>query len=190
MDIARAPKKKTGRNVAIGVGAAAVIALTVALSGLDPAAPTVQRVAILIDSVRRGDVVREVRGPGTLQPEQIQWITSQASARVERKLHESGARLRQGELILVLNNPDLHIQTMQAEQQVRQAQIDLLNLRTNLRSQLLTQEGAVASMRTQNVSAQQEAMAADSLFKRQLISNFELLRTFILAVVLAAQIVD
>jgi len=71
MDIARAPKKKTGRNVAIGIGAAAVIAVTVALSSLDPAAPTVQRVAILIDSVRRGDVVREVRGPGTLQPEQI-----------------------------------------------------------------------------------------------------------------------
>lgn len=174
MDIARAPKKKTGRNVAIGVGAVAVIALTVALSSLDPAAPTVQRVAILIDSVRRGDVVREVRGPGTLQPEQIQWITSQASARVERKLHESGANLREGELILVLNNPDLHIQTMQAEQQVRQAQIDLLNLRTNLRSQLLTQEGVVATMRTQRVSATQEAMAADSLVKLRLISEFEL----------------
>jgi HlyD family secretion protein len=174
MDIARAPKKKTGRNVAIGVGAVAVIALTVALSGLDPAAPTVQRVAILIDSVRRGDVVREVRGPGTLQPEHIQWITSQASARVERKLHESGANLRQGELILVLNNPDLHIQTMQAEQQVRQAQIDLLNLRTNLRSQLLTQQGVVATTRTQRVSATQEAMAADSLVKLRLISEFEL----------------
>jgi HlyD family secretion protein len=174
MDIARAPKKKTGRNVAIGVGAAAVIALTVALSSLDPAAPTVQRVAILIDSVRRGDVVREVRGPGTLQPEQIQWITSQASARVERKLHESGASLREGELILVLNNPDLHIQTMQAEQQVRQAQIDLLNLRTNLRSQILTQQGVVATTRSQRISATQEAMAADSLVKLRLISEFEL----------------
>jgi HlyD family secretion protein len=174
MDIARAPKKKTGRNVAIGVGAAAVIALTVALSSLDPAAPTVQRVAILIDSVRRGDVVREVRGPGTLQPEQIQWITSQASARVERKLHESGASLREGDLILVLNNPDLHIQTMQAEQQVRQAQIDLLNLRTNLRSQILTQQGVVATTRSQRISATQEAMAADSLVKLRLISDFEL----------------
>ena len=90
MDIAREPQKKTGRNVAIGVGAAAVIILTVALSRLDPAAPTVQRVAILIDSVRQGDVVREVRGPGTLVPEQIRWITAQASARVERKGVESG----------------------------------------------------------------------------------------------------
>ena len=61
MDIARAPQKKTGRNVAIGAGAAAVILATIALSRLDPAAPTVQRVAILIDSVARGDVIREVR---------------------------------------------------------------------------------------------------------------------------------
>ena len=60
MDIARAPQKKTGRNIAIGAGAAVVILATIALSNLDPAAPTVQRVAILIDSVRQGDVVREV----------------------------------------------------------------------------------------------------------------------------------
>jgi multidrug efflux pump subunit AcrA (membrane-fusion protein) len=174
MDIVRAPQKKTGRNAAIAVGAVVVVALTVALSQLDPAAPSVQRVAILIDSVRRGDVVREVRGPGTLQPEHIRWITAQASARVERKGAESGTTVQAGEMILELSNPDLQIQTMQAEQQVRQAQIDLLNLRTNLRSQLLTQEGVVATTRTQNVSARQEAMAADSLVKLRLISEFEL----------------
>lgn len=173
MDIVRAPQKKTGRNLALGVGAIVVVVLTVALSKLDPAAPSVQRVAILIDSVRRGDVVREVRGPGTLQPEHIRWITSQASARVERKAAESGATVEAGALILELSNPDLQIQTMQAEQQVRQAQIELLNLRTNLRSQLLTQEGVVASMRTLHVAATQEAMAADSLLKLLLISEFE-----------------
>ena len=132
----------------IGAGVAAVVIVTVALSKLDPAAPTVQRAAILIDSVRRGDVVREVRGPGTLVPENIRFITAQASARVERLGAESGDVLTAGDLILALSNPDLQIQTMQAEQQVRQAQIDLLNLKTNLRSQLLTQEGTVASTRT------------------------------------------
>jgi multidrug efflux pump subunit AcrA (membrane-fusion protein) len=128
---------------------------------------------VLVDSVRRGDVVREVRGPGTLVPEHIRWITAQASARVERKLVESGAQVASGEMLLELSNPDLQIQTMQAEQQVRQSEIDLLNLRTNLRSQLLTQEGVVASTRTQYVSATQEAMAADSLVGRNLISEFE-----------------
>ena len=174
MDIAREPKTKTGRNVAIGVGAAVVLILTIGLSRLDPASPTVQRVTILVDSVRQGDVVREVRGPGTLVPEQIRWITAQASARVERKGVESGAKVGAGELLLVLSNPDLQIQTMQAEQQVRQAQIELLNLKTNLRSSILTQEGVVAQSRTQFVSATQEAQAADSLVKMKLISAFEL----------------
>ncbi len=173
MDIVRAPKKKTGRNLAIAGGGAAVLILTLALSSLDPAVPTVSREGVLVDSVRRGDVVREVRGPGTLVPEHIRWITAQASARVERKLVESGAQVAAGEMLLVLSNPDLQIQTMQAEQQVRQSEIDLLNLRTNLRSQLLTQEGVVASTRTQWVSASQEAVAADSLLRRNLISGFE-----------------
>lgn len=174
MDIARAPKKKTGRNLAMAGAAAAVVLLTVAVSRLDPAVPTVAKAAVLVDSVRRGDVVREVRGPGTLVPEQIRWITAQASARVERLHSESGSNVRNGALLLELSNPDLQIQTMQAEQQVRQAEIELLNLRTNLRSQILTQEGAVATARTQFVSAVQEAEAADSLRLRNLISEFEL----------------
>lgn len=174
MDIARAPKKKTGRNLAIAGAVAAVVLLTVAVSRLDPAVPTVAKAAVLVDSVRRGDVVREVRGPGTLVPEQIRWITAQASARVERLHSESGSNVRNGALLLELSNPDLQIQTMQAEQQVRQAEIELLNLRTNLRSQILTQEGAVATARTQYVSAVQEAEAADSLRLRNLISEFEL----------------
>jgi HlyD family secretion protein len=174
MDIARAPKKKTGRNVAIGAGAALVIILTVALSNLDPASPTVQRVAILIDSVRRGDVVRELRGPGNLVPERIRFITAQSSARVERKIVEAGQTVAAGQVLLEMSNPDLQIQTMQAEQQVRQAQIELLNLKTNLRSSILTQEGVVASSRTTYVSATQEAQAADSLQKLNLISAFEL----------------
>lgn len=173
MDIVRTPPKKTKRNLVIGGVAGAVLVLTLALARLDPAVPTVARAGVLIDSVRRGDVVREVRGPGTLVPENIRWITAQASARVERKLSEAGDKVGGGQLLLVLSNPDLQIQTMQAEQQVRQAQIDLLNLKTNLRSQLLTQQGTVASTRTQYVSAQQEAMAADSLMKLKLISSFE-----------------
>jgi len=174
MDIARTPPKRLGRTVGIGVGVVAVVAVSLLVSRLEPAVPTVARSAVLIDSVRRGDVVREVRGPGTLVPERIRWITAQTSARVERLLSEAGQAVEAGDLLLDLSNPDLQIQTMQAEQQVRQAQIDLLNLRTNLRSQLLTQEGVVASTRTQYVSAAQEAHAADSLVKLRLISDFEL----------------
>jgi HlyD family secretion protein len=173
MDIARTPQPKTRRNLMIGGGALALVAITAWTLSLDPATQTIDRSAVLIDSVRKGDVVREVRGPGTLVPEHIRWITAQASARVERLASESGREVSAGELLLELSNPDLQIQTMQAEQQVRQAQIELLNLTTNLRSQLLTQQGVVANTRTQYVSAMQEVTAADSLAKRRLISSFD-----------------
>ena len=174
MDIARTPPTKTRRNLLIAGSAIALVVVTAWTLTLDPAAQTIERSAVLIDSVRQGDVVREVRGPGTLVPEHIRWITAQTSARVERLASESGKSVGSGELLLELSNPDLQIQTMQAEQQVRQAQIELLNLKTALRSQLLTQQGLVATTRTQFVSATQEAAAADSLAKRKLMSEFEL----------------
>src|SRR3954470_14064198 len=173
MDIVRTPPTKTRRNLMIGGGVAALVAVTAWTLSLAPASQTIERSAVLVDSVRRGDVVREVRGPGTLVPEHIRWITAQTSARVERLAAESGKELSAGELLLEMSNPDLQIQTMQAEQQVRQAQIELLNLTTNLRSQVLTQQGVVANTRTQYVSAVQEATAADSLAKRKLMSDFE-----------------
>lgn len=173
MDIVRAPKKKTGRNVAIGGGVLLLVVTAVGLARLDPAVPSVERSTLLIDSVQRGNIVRDVRGPGTLVPEQIRYVTAQASARVERLNSESGQNVKAGDLLLGLSNPDLQIQTMQAEQQVRQAQIDLLNLRTNLRSQIMQQEGVVATMNTQLVNATQVARATDSLAKLKLVSPFE-----------------
>lgn len=152
---------------------AGVVIVTAALTRLDPAVPTVERAAVLLDTVKQGDIVREVRGPGTLVPEHIRWITAQASARVERLHTESGRNVGSSELLLELSNPDLQIQTMQAEQQARQAEIDLINLRTNLRSAILTQEGTVASTRTQLVSSSQEARAADSLVRLGLVPPFE-----------------
>ncbi|QJR37729.1 efflux RND transporter periplasmic adaptor subunit [Gemmatimonas groenlandica] len=173
MDIIRTPTKSYKRQIIIGAAITVVVLVTVALTRLDPAVPTVQSAAVVIDTVKQGDVVREVRGPGTLVPEHIRWITAQASARVERVNTESGSAVKAGDLLLELSNPDLQIQTMQAEQQVQQAQIDLINLRTNLRSAILTQEGTVASTRTQYVSSSQEARAADSLVRMGLVPAFE-----------------
>src|SRR3989304_842028 len=93
MDIVRASQKKTRRNLLIGAGVLALVLITVWTLSLDPASQAIERSAVLIDSVRKGAVVREVRGPGTLVPEHIRFITAQASARVERLASESG---RQG----------------------------------------------------------------------------------------------
>ncbi len=92
MDIVRTPRPKTRRNVLIAAAAVALLAVTAWTLTLDPAAQTIERSSVLIDSVRRGDVVREVRGPGTLVPEHIRWITAQASARVERRRRNRGSR--------------------------------------------------------------------------------------------------
>jgi multidrug efflux pump subunit AcrA (membrane-fusion protein) len=173
MDIARTPPPRTRRTVLIGAGVAGVAVLTAVLMRLDPAVPSIERSAVLIDTVRRGDVVREVRGPGTLVPERIRFITAQASARVERVHTESGQAVPANAVLLELSNPDLQIQTMQAEQQARQAEVDLITLKTSLRSQVLTQQGTVATTRTLYVSAMQESAAADSLVQRSLISTFE-----------------
>lgn len=173
MDIVRTPKKSYRKQILIGSAVVGVVIITAALTRLDPAVPTVERAAVLLDTVKQGDIVREVRGPGTLVPEHIRWITAQASARVERLHTESGRNVGNSELLLELSNPDLQIQTMQAEQQARQAEIDLINLRTNLRSAILTQEGTVASTRTQLVSSSQEARAADSLVRLGLVPPFE-----------------
>jgi HlyD family secretion protein len=174
MDVARAPKGKTARNAMIAGGILLLTIILVALARLGPAVRSVDAGTLFTDTVRRGDMVREVRGPGSLVPEHIRWITAQASARVERVMAQSGQKVPANGVLLQLSNPDLQIQTMQADQQVRQAQIDLLNLRTNLQSQRLTQEGTVANMHTQYVSAVQEAAAADSLFKYKLVSQFEM----------------
>lgn len=173
MDIVRTPPARRGRTAMIVGAVVVVVGATVLLSRLGPALPSLERAAILVDSVREGDVVREVRAPGTLVPEQIRWITAQASARVERVHVQAGQMVTAGDILLELSNPDLQLQTMQAEQQVRLAESALLTLRTNLRSGLLTQEGVVATVRTQHVSAAQEAAGADSLLRLKLVATFD-----------------
>jgi HlyD family secretion protein len=173
MDIARTSQRNPKRLLIFGGGGLALAGVVAWTLSLDKAAPTVARSAILIDSLRTGDVVREIRGPGTLVPEHIRWITAQASARVERLAAESGKQIGVGDLLLELSNPDLLIQTMQAEQQVQQAQMALLTMRATLRGQLLSQQGVVATTRTQYVGATQEATAAESLGARKLIPAFD-----------------
>jgi multidrug efflux pump subunit AcrA (membrane-fusion protein) len=173
MDVARTPPKRTGRKIAWVVGAVALVVVTILISRLKPAAPSVSLGSVIIDSVIQGDMVREVRGPGNLVPEHIRFIPAQASARVDRLVAQSGQRLDAGATLLEMSNPDVEIQAMQADQALNQARADLVALRTNLRSAQLTQEGVVATTNTQFIAATQDAMAADSLAKMNLIARFE-----------------
>ncbi|MEP6731265.1 MAG: HlyD family efflux transporter periplasmic adaptor subunit [bacterium] len=173
MDISRAPKSKTRRYVTIGIAALAFVLVAVALTRLKPAEPTVDRGILSIDSVRRGDMVREVRGPGTLVPVHIRWISAVTSARVERIIAQPGQKVTPTTVLLEMSNPDVQIQALQAEQSLSEAQSRYIDLSVQLESSRLSQEGNVASMRTLNVTAAQEKAAADTLVTRKLISPFE-----------------
>lgn len=173
MDIARAPRSKSRRYAAGGAVAVLVIVASVALTRIKPAEQSVDRASLIIDSVRRGDMVREVRGPGTLVPERIRWISAVTSARVERIVAQPGQAVEPNTVLLEMSNPDVQIEALQAQQALSEAQARLGELRVQLEGSRLSQEATVASVRTLNVNAAQERVAADTLLSMKLISRFE-----------------
>lgn len=166
MDIPRPPAPRHRRYLQGGIAAGAVVLLTIFLTSLKPAAPSVDRGTLWVDSVRRGEMVREVRGPGTLVPEHIRFITALAAGRVDRVLAQPGQRVTPETVLLALSNPDVQIQALQAEQQLTAARAELVSLNTNLNNQRLTQAGLVATTRTEHLQAQREAAVAESLGSR------------------------
>jgi HlyD family secretion protein len=156
VDLARAPKPKTKRNLAIGGGIAAVVVVGVTLSRLEPALQTIDRGVVTIDSVRQGDMVREVRGPGTLVPEHIRWIPAVNSARVDKIVAQVGQTVTPETVLLEMSNPDVDIQAMQAQQTLSAARVALGNLRVSLQTGILNQRNTVASARTAMVGPVQD----------------------------------
>ena len=158
------------KAVVITAGIAGLVLVTVALSRLKPAAPSVERSTIIIDGVKRGPMVREVRGPGSLVPEQVRWISAVTGGRVDRVNVRPGDHVSAGTVLLEMSNPDVQLQAITAQQQLGAAQAQLVSLRTQLESQRLNQAGVVASMRTQLHDAQRTLVASESLTTRNLIS--------------------
>jgi HlyD family secretion protein len=170
VDIPREPVKNRRRLWQVGIGVAAIIVITLVLSSLKPAAPSIDRGTLLFDTVRIGEMIRDVHGPGTLVPEHIRFISALASARVERILAQPGQQVQAGSVLLELSNPDVQIQALQAEQQLTAAQAQLVSLRTSLENQRLTQEGVVATTRVDYQKARRDALAADTLVAHGLIA--------------------
>jgi HlyD family secretion protein len=174
LDIPRSPVNRKPRRVIYGAGVAALLVLTtLGLKGLKPAAPQVDRATIWIDSVQRGPLVLQVRGPGTLVPERVRWISAVTAGRVERRLAEIGQAVKAETVLLVLSNPDVQLEALESERQLTAAQGDRVNLRTSLESQRLNQQGAVAVARSEYLEAKRNAVAAESLAAKELISVME-----------------
>ena len=153
--------KRKQRNRVIGgvIAVAAVIGLTVAVSQLQPAAPTVAGSAVYSGTVKRGPMVREVRGAGTLVPEDIRWISTTATGKVERLVLRAGAKVTPGTVILELSNPDLKQQVSDAELAWKAAVAQLENARSNQATSRMSQESAASDAQGAYLVAQSDLEA-------------------------------
>ena len=161
MDIPRAPVKNRKRLIQGGIGVGVLIVLTLIISSLSPAAPPVDRGTLWVDSVRQGPMVRDLRGPGTLVPEHIRYITALSAGRVDKVLAQPSSHVKPGDVLLELSNPDVQIQALQAEEQLTAARAQLVSLRTTLETQRLAQAGTLATMRTAYAKAQRDVSEAE-----------------------------
>ena len=174
-DIARDPailRRKRFRQAALGaVVLVILVAVSVQLARMEPAAPSVERATVLEDTVKRGSIVRQVRGVGTLVPEDTRWLPATTEGRVERILLRPGASVHADSVILVLSNPQVEQEALSARLALQSARAGLDNLRAQLQNDLLTQESQAASIGADFEQARLEAEANEALAKEQLVSE-------------------
>jgi multidrug resistance efflux pump len=170
VDIKRDPPKKTKKFIAYGVGLAAIVAVSIGISKLKPAAPPVERGTLWIDTVKQGSMTRDVNAPGTLTPDNPRNITALTSGRVEQLPVKPGINVTTSTVLVVMSNPDEDIKLLQNEQLLNAAIGQLAQLKTTLHQTILSQQGAVASARTTLNNTTRQLAVADSLSKKQLFS--------------------
>ncbi len=178
MDIKRAPKskiKKKIRNaIMIVVGIAAIGGITYGLTKLKPAAPTLDRSTAVIETVKRGEMVRDVRGNGTLVPEVTRWVPAPADGRVERILLKAGVEVDPSTVIAELSNPQLEQTASDTDLQVKAAQADQETLKVKLESDTMTQKAAIATINAQYSQAKLQLDADEVLAKQGLVADLTL----------------
>ena len=175
VDIARPSsvkrQKKIRRAIWGGALLVVVVLITVGVSRLKPAAPGVDKATVWIDTVKRGSMVRQVRGSGTLVPEDIRWIPATTQGRVERILLRPGAQVTPDTVILVLSNPDLQQSVKDAQLAFQSAQAAFLNKKADLQSQFLSQQADVATVEANYRQAALDLEANEQLQKDGLVSE-------------------
>ena len=180
MDIQRpasvARQKKMRRILLASVGVILIGVVSVVLSGLKPAAPTVERATVWVDTVKRGDMNRNVRGLGTLVPvdEARRLIPAVTQGRVERILIRPGVTVEPDTVILELSEPTVQQALSDAEQQLRGAEADYTSLEARLESDRLTQRSAAAAVDADFRTAQLQKEVDENLAKDGLVSALQL----------------
>lgn len=178
MDIKRPEKSKLRRHTRIAifvvVGLVAVGGLTYGLTKVKPAAPTLDRSTAVIETVRRGQMLREVRGNGTLVPQVTRWVPAPADGRVEKILVQAGVEVGSGTVIVELSNPQMEQEAGDAGFQVIAAQADQESLRVRLESENMTQQSVIASMNAEYRQAKLQLDTDEVLGKQGLVADLVL----------------
>lgn len=177
MDIPRpnqAAAKRKKRITMIAITVVALAGITYGLSRLKPAAPSVDRNLVWVDTVQRGPMVRQVRGLGTLVPENIRWVAARTQARVEKIILRPGAMVTPDSIILELSNPDVTQAAETAVSSLQAAEAQLANLKVQLQSQLLQAESTAANAKAAFETARLRAEVNEELFADGLVSKLEL----------------
>lgn len=171
-------EKQRVRRMLMLVGAvAAIVLVTVGIRQIEPAAPPVRRETLWIDSVKRGAMVIEVRGPGSLVPVDVQVVSAPVEGRVERIPALPGATVQADTVLLELSDPEVEQAALEAESQLRAAEADYDDLRAQLESQLLSQQAQVSSSRSAAEEAKLQAEADEVLAKDGIIPDINLKRS-------------
>jgi HlyD family secretion protein len=178
MDIKRPPKSKIKKKirtaVMILVVLAAIGAITYGLTKLKPAAPALDPSTAVIETVKRGEMVRDVRGNGTLVPEITRWVPAPADGRVEKILLQAGVEVDPATVIVELSNPQMEQQSADADFQVKAAEADQENLKVKLESDTMTQKAAMATINAQYSQAKLQLDADEVLAKDGLVGDLQL----------------
>lgn len=174
-------RKRIRRTAFAVVGVLVVAAATLAVGRLEPAAPAVARASLWIDTVREGEMLRQVRGPGVLVPREIRWIAAQTEGRVERILARPGATVAPDTVLVELSNPDLLRQAEEARYQLEAARAELAEVELRLRSQQLDQRAALARAESEYERARLVAEAQKQLIDDGIVSMLDYQRSELLA---------
>lgn len=177
MDIPRsgqAQKRRVRRTILIVAAIAVISLVTFGLARLEPAAPSVSKETVWIDTVKRGPMLRQVRGPGTLVPEDVRWISAPVEARVERIPALPGVTVTADTVLLEMSDPEIEQAAVEAESQVKASQADYDDLKAQLESQLLSQQSQVNGVESQSEQANLQEKADETLAKDGLIPELNL----------------
>jgi HlyD family secretion protein len=178
MDIARPPeeraRRKRRRVIYWSAGAVAILLVTLGLSRLESAAPRVERATVWTDVVKRGNMLRQVRGLGTLVPEEIRWIPAVTDGRVEQIVIYPGTEVTADSVILELSNPEAEMSAQEAEAELRAAEAQLTELRVRLDRELLDQQATAARVEAESRQAQLQLEADEALAEQGLLASLNL----------------